>query len=139
VVYNRQFAIFFMGVTFTMSILIRVLPIALLVAYSQLVIKYRVNNPDMQLALTHHGFYKYIAYVLDPYVMSAYIAGLAGSLIWLFTVARLPLAQAFPIYQGLTFLLVVLGSATLLDEPLNFAKLLGAALILAGVTIGSQG
>jgi multidrug transporter EmrE-like cation transporter len=122
-----------------MSILIRVLPIVLLVVYSQLAIKYRVNDPNMQLALSHHGFYKYIAYILDPYILSAYIAGLAGSLIWLFTVARLPLAQAFPIYQGLTFLFVVLGSATLLGEPLNFAKVLGVALILAGVTIGAQG
>src|ERR1700733_15215554 len=122
-----------------MSILIRVLPIVLLVVYSQLAIKYRVNDPNMQLALSHHGFYKYIAYILDPYILSAYIAGLAGSLIWLFTVARLPLAQAFPIYQGLKFLFVVLGSATLLGEPLNFAKVLGVALILAGVTIGAQG
>lgn len=93
----------------------------------------------MHLAIQHDGYYKYIVYILDPYIMSAYIAGLAGSLIWLFTVTRLPLAQAFPIYQGLTFLFVVLGSTTLLGEPLNFAKVLGAALILAGVTIGTQG
>lgn len=122
-----------------MSILIRILPVVVLVVYSQLVVKYRVNNLNMHLAIPHDGYYKYIVYILDPYIMSAYIAGLAGSLIWLFTVTRLPLAQAFPIYQGLTFLFVVLGSTTLLGEPLNFAKVLGAALILAGVTIGTQG
>jgi multidrug transporter EmrE-like cation transporter len=122
-----------------MSILIRVLPIVPLVVYSQLIIKYRVSNPNVQLAIAHDGVSKYIAYIFDPYILSAYIAGLAGSLIWLFTVTKLPLAQAFPIYQGLTFLFVVLGSATLLGEPLNFAKVLGAALIVAGVTIGSQG
>ena len=129
----------FLGIALTMSIIIRVLPIALLIVYSQLIIKYRVNSPIMQLTLAHDGYYKYITYILDPYILSAYIAGLAGSLIWLFTVARLPLAQAFPIYQGLTFFFVVLGSTTLLGEPLNVAKVLGAALILAGVTIGAQG
>jgi len=128
-----------MEIAVTMGILIRIFPVVLLVAYSQLVIKYRVNNPNMQLALMHAGFHKYIAYILDPYILSAYIAGLAGSFIWLFTVARLPLAQAFPIYQGLTFFFVVFGSATLLGEPLNFSKVLGAVLILAGVTIGTQG
>jgi multidrug transporter EmrE-like cation transporter len=54
-------------------------------------------------------------------------------------VSRLPLAQAFPIYQGLTFVCVVAASAFMLNEPMNMPKLLGAALILVGVAIGAQG
>ncbi len=121
-----------------MFLIIRVAPVVLLVVYSQLAIKYRVNDPSMKMALARDGYLKYISYILDPYIFSAYAAGLAGSLIWLFTVSRLPLAQAFPVYQGLTFLFVVLGSAALLGEPLNLGKILGATLILAGVVIGSQ-
>jgi multidrug transporter EmrE-like cation transporter len=119
-----------------MGIILRVLPTVLLVAYSQLIVKWRVTN----LPGSHHtGLLKYLDYLLDPFILSAYLAGLIGSLVWLNAVAKLPLAQAFPIYQGLTFLVVVAGSAILLGEPMNSPKLLGAALILAGVAIGAQG
>ena len=79
-----------------------------------------------------------MGYLADPYILSGYVAALLGSFIWLFLVAKLPLATAFPIYIGLTFFLVMLGSGILLDEPIGAGKLIAAALILLGVTIGSR-
>ncbi|MCP3726165.1 hypothetical protein M3I53_24050 [Paraburkholderia sp. CNPSo 3272] len=122
-----------------MEVVVRVLPTVLLVAYSQVIVKWRIENLGRLPGAEYTGVLKYVSYFLDPFILSAYVAGLVGSLAWLSTVSKLPLAQAFPIYQGLTFLMVVASSAALLDEPMNTPKLLGAALILVGVAVGAQG
>jgi drug/metabolite transporter (DMT)-like permease len=122
-----------------MGIILRVLPAVLLFAYSQVVVKWRVEMLGGLPTSRHTGLLSYVAYLLDPFILSAYVAGLIGSLAWINAIAKLPLAQAFPIYQGLTFLVVVTSSATLLNEPMNAPKVIGAALILAGVAIGAQG
>ena len=121
-----------------MDVLLRILPTVALVAYSQIVVKWRVETVHEAASETSAGFYRYIAYLLDPFILSAYLAALVGSFFWLYTVSKLPLAQAFPIYQGLIFVAVVAGSAGLLHEPLTTPKLVGAGLILAGVAIGVQ-
>ena len=122
-----------------MGVVLRVLPAVILVAYSQLIVKWRVNDlgglPHSHLS----GWLRYVSYFLDPFILSAYVAGLAGSFVWLSAIAKLPLAQAFPIYQGLTFFVVIACSAMLLNEPVNGPKLLGAVLILTGIAIGAQG
>ena len=122
-----------------MKILFSTFPVALLVAYSQIIVKWRMNNrgglgvpdPDGWLG-------RLMVYIFDPYIISAYAAALLGSFAWLFVIARLPLAVAFPIYQGLIFLMVVVGSATLLGEAMTPTKLLAISLILAGVVLGVQ-
>ncbi|MFP3889657.1 EamA family transporter [uncultured Ralstonia sp.] len=122
-----------------MDVIVRVLPTVLLVAYSQVIVKWRAEYLQPVVSGYAEGWQRYLAYLTDPFVLSAYFAGLVGSFFWLYTVSRLPLAQAFPIYQGLTFVCVVAASAFMLNEPMNMPKLLGAALILVGVAIGAQG
>lgn len=121
-----------------MRILIATLPVALLVAYSQIIVKWRTANLGAIRSDSQPLFDRLMGYLADPYILSGYVAALLGSFIWLFLVAKLPLATAFPIYIGLTFFLVMLGSGILLDEPIGAGKLIAAALILLGVTIGSR-
>lgn len=122
-----------------MDVILRVTPTVALVAYSQVIVKWRIENLKASGVSLPEGLMRYVAYLMDPFVLSAYVAGLLGSFAWLYAVSKLPLAQAFPIYQGLTFLCVIAASSILLGEPINGPKLIGAALILAGVAIGAQG
>ncbi|WP_144144814.1 hypothetical protein [Paraburkholderia sp. BCC1884] len=122
-----------------MRIFFAVLPTVLLVAYSQIVVKWRVGILATTIDLQRTGVTRYIAYLLDPFVLSAYVAGLLGSFVWLFTVSKLPLALAFPVYQGLTFFLVVIASAMIFNEPMTSAKVIGIAMILGGVIVGTRG
>lgn len=122
-----------------MDVILRIIPTVALVAYSQVIVKWRIENLKAVGAVMPEGIMRYVSYLLDPFILSAYIAGLLGSFAWLYAVSKLPLAQAFPIYQGLTFLCVIVASTFWLDEPMNGPKLLGASLILAGVVIGAQG
>jgi multidrug transporter EmrE-like cation transporter len=122
-----------------MKILIYTFPVALLMAYSQIIVKWRTSvNLNIPNEVDQGFFQKLIGYLADPYIISGYITALLASFIWLFVVARLPLAVAFPVYIGMTFVFVVAGSVILLNEPLNVSKLLAISFILIGLFIGSR-
>lgn len=119
-----------------MKMLLTIFPVVLLVAYSQLIVKWRFNKSGISADIGQSLFGQLVSILSDPFVLSGYVAALLGSFIWLIVVSRLPLAVAFPIYIGLTFALVVTGSVFLLGEPITTTKLVGISLILAGIVIG---
>jgi multidrug transporter EmrE-like cation transporter len=121
-----------------MNLLLYILPVTVLVTYSQIIVKWRalslgaVKLGDVGLVA------KFMHFLSDPFILSGYVAAFLGSIGWLFVVSRLPLAVAFPIYIGLTFAAVVGCSALFLGEPLNAPKVLAIVLIFAGIAIGSK-
>lgn len=118
-----------------MKIFLYTIPVALLVAYSQIVVKWRAKvNTDFLTAKNTIG--KLIVYFSDFYILSAYAAALLSSFIWLIVIQRIPLSTGFPIYIGSTFLLVILGSWTLLGESISLIKVLASTLILIGIILG---
>jgi multidrug transporter EmrE-like cation transporter len=119
-----------------MKIFLYTIPVALLVAYSQLVVKWRIST-DMNSVIVTNTLNKFIGYFSDPYILSAYVAALLSSFIWLVVIQRIPLSTGFPVYMGSTFLLVILGSWILLGESISPMRLLAATLILAGIILGS--
>jgi multidrug transporter EmrE-like cation transporter len=120
-----------------MNLLVKVLPVALLVTYGQLMVKWRMQQ-NAAFPQDAKVFEKLVVYLGDPLILSAYLAALIGSFAWLFVVSRLPLALAFPIYQGMTFAFVIVGSRLTLGEQLTPIKLVSVILILAGLALGSR-
>lgn len=119
-----------------MRILLYTIPVALLVAYSQIVVKWRAQLGGV-VQLDGSFFHKLMGYFADGYIISAYVAALLSSFIWLIVVSRIPLSIGFPVYIGITFLFVLLGSWLLLGESISFSRFLAAILILAGIIIGA--
>ncbi len=112
-----------------------ILPVALLVAYGQITVKIRAANIIIN---TNSGILeKLFAYLFDPYIVSAYFSALIASFAWLFVVTKLPLSIAFPIYIGLTFILVLFGSWFFLAEAPSPAKLIAMVLIFSGIVLGA--
>lgn len=111
-----------------------IIPIALLVTYSQLIVKWRtgaqgdLNNITLVSQL--------IKFCSDPIILSSYLAALFASFAWLFVITKLELTIAFPVYIGVTFLMVMLGSWYFLAEDLPPTKIIAAALILSGIALG---
>lgn len=107
---------------------------ALLVAYSQIMVKTRAAN----LVIGAHIsiLEKLLIYLLDPLIISAYASALIASFAWLFVITKLPLSIAFPIYIGLTFILVVFGSWLFLAETPGPTKLIAVILIFSGIVLG---
>lgn len=111
-----------------------ILPIALLVTYSQLIVKWRANVMG-HVASTNYS-HQLFSYLTDPVILSAYAAALLASFAWLYVVTKLPLTVAFPVYIGVTFAMVLLGGWAFLSETLSVTKLIAVALIMGGIVLG---
>lgn len=114
-------------------------PTVLLVVYSQLILKWRIPTFGALPAGEFDKVVFLLKVLLDPYVASGFIAAFLGALAWMAAISKIPLSVGFPAYYGLTFVLVMLGSAWVLNEQINSLKLIGAGLILLGVAVGSMG
>lgn len=111
-----------------------ILPAAFLVAYSQIVVKLRSSLTGSDIDTTVAA--RLLSFLSDPWVITAYASTLIASFAWLFIITKLPLTTAFPIYIGVTFLMVLIGGWMFLAEAITATKVLAALLILAGVAIG---
>ncbi len=111
-----------------------ILPIALLVTYSQLIVKWRSNTVE-QLESSNFAFHL-LKFLIDPVILSGYAAALIASFAWLYVVTKLPLTVAFPIYIGVTFAMVLVGGSVFLSETLTTTKLIAVLLIMGGVVLG---
>lgn len=113
-----------------------ILPIAVLVTYSQIIVKWRVNSSPFKETQAAGVIMHILSYLADPIILSAYAAALLASFAWLFVVTKLPLATAFPIYIGTTFIMVLLGGWVFLAETMTITKIMAILLIFAGIAIG---
>lgn len=111
-----------------------IVPIAILVAYSQIIVKWRSNY--LEQSISQSFLDKILKFLSDPFVISAYSAALFASFSWLYIVTKLPLTIAFPVYIGITFVMVLVGGWFFLSEPLTIAKIIAIIFILTGIVIG---
>lgn len=119
-----------------MRILWLVFPIALLVAYSQIVMKWRMLGVETTDPQNANFIARAIKYLSDPIIASAYVAALLASFVWLYVITKIPLVVAFPVYIGVTFVLVVFGGWFFLSESITVVRLASIFLILSGIIIG---
>lgn len=75
--------------------------------------------------------------VSSPWIWSSFIAGGSAALAYLLALQRLELSRAYPV-MSLSFVLVLIFSALLFSEALTAPKVIGIALIFAGLIVGSQ-
>lgn len=109
------------------------LPIVLLVASSQLIVKWRTNTSPLAAAQSfgEHLF----KFFTDPVILFAYAATLASSFAWLYALTRLPLTVAFPLYIGGTYALVLFGGWYFLAETMSITKAIAITLIFSGIAL----
>jgi multidrug transporter EmrE-like cation transporter len=111
-----------------------ILPIALLVTFSQIIVKWRSNTVDSMIGLNY--WQQVLRYLADPVILSAYAAALIASFAWLYVVTHLPLTVAFPVYIGVTFVMVLFGGWYFLAETMSTTKLIAVFLIMSGIALG---
>lgn len=121
-----------------MKLLLAMLPTILLTAYSQLVIKWRVTALAAAAGDSSGMASRAIRYLIDPYIVSAFVFSLLSAIAWLYVAERYPVSIAFPSYVGVLFAIVTVGSALLLKETISAQHIVGLVLILAGVVVISQ-
>jgi multidrug transporter EmrE-like cation transporter len=76
--------------------------------------------------------------LMNPWIVSALAAALAAAVTWMAAMTKLDLSHAYP-FMSAVFVLVPVASVLLFNEPVTTPKLVGLALIVAGIAIGGQG
>lgn len=110
----------------------------LLTVYGQLVLKWQVGlagpGPDDFPA----KLYFLLALLLNPWIISGFVAAFAASLAWMGAMTKFELSHAYP-FMSLNFVLVLLFAGLLFNEPISTTKIVGIGLIVLGVIVGSRG
>lgn len=110
----------------------------LLTVYGQLVIKWQVLKAGVFPEDGSEKIWFLLHLVLNPWVISAFLAALLASVTWMAAMTKLQLSHAYP-FMSFTFVLVLVLSSLIFHEPVTWPKMAGMALIIAGVVVGSQG
>jgi drug/metabolite transporter (DMT)-like permease len=110
----------------------------LLGVYGQLVIKWKVTKVGELPTGLVDRISEILAFVFDPWVLSALAGAVIAAAAWFAALARLELSQAYP-FVSASFVLVLIMSAIVFGESITVPKAIGAALIVLGLVIGSQG
>jgi multidrug transporter EmrE-like cation transporter len=106
--------------------------------YGQLIIKWQVMNagslPEPPLQKI-----RFLALLfLNPWVISALVAALLASVAWMAAISRVQLSHAYP-FMSAAFVLVLVLSGIIFQEPITVPKVVGLGLIVVGIVVGSQG
>lgn len=72
--------------------------------------------------------------LVNPYFWIALFIYGTATVLWVFTLSRVPLSRAMP-FVALTFAIVPIVSVVALGEKLNLAYWIGVAIIAAGVYV----
>jgi drug/metabolite transporter (DMT)-like permease len=79
-----------------------------------------------------------IAMLTNAWLLIALLLYGGATLLWIYVLRSTPLALAYPLF-ALAFVIVPVLSAVFLGEPLRLSYFVGGALIIAGVSISTQG
>lgn len=106
--------------------------------YGQLVLKWRVGFHG-HLPAEFADKLRYILGVLiDPWIVSGLAAAFLASLTWIAAMTKFQLSHAYP-FMSLNFVIVLVFSAWLLNEPITLAKVFGVAMIVIGTGAIARG
>jgi multidrug transporter EmrE-like cation transporter len=76
--------------------------------------------------------------LLNPWIIAAFAAAFLASVAWMGAMSKFELSHAYP-FMALNFVIVLLLSAWLFNEPLSAMRLAGVALICIGTVVAAQG
>jgi multidrug transporter EmrE-like cation transporter len=107
-------------------------------AYGQLILKWRIRDvgPMPEDGLEKIRFL--VLQIFDPAIFSSFVAAFLASLAWMAAMTRFDLSHAYP-FTSLSFVVVLLLSAWLLNEPFTLQKAVGVALIVMGTAVAARG
>jgi multidrug transporter EmrE-like cation transporter len=109
----------------------------LLTVYGQVVLKWQVT---LSGSMPSDGGAKaafLFSLLLRPWVLSGFAAAFLASIAWMAAMTKFDLSYAYP-FMSLNFVLVLLLSGFLFHEPFSTPKVIGLALIMLGIIVGSQ-
>ncbi len=117
-----------------LSALLLLIPAVLITSTAQLAFKYgmgQVGHFDFQWNVIVSMLPKLLT---NPFIWLGLIGEFGALAFYLWVIARVPLSLAYPVL-AMNYLVVVLESAIFLGERVSWVRILGVAVIIAGVAI----
>ncbi|MCG9650474.1 EamA family transporter [Vibrio brasiliensis] len=105
--------------------------------YGQLILKWRVGKYGPIPSDTLEKLKYLFTVVIDPFIISGFVAAFLASLAWIGAMTKFELSFSYP-FMSLNFVLVFVLSYWLFDETLNWYKVIGLLLIIAGTIVTSK-
>jgi multidrug transporter EmrE-like cation transporter len=106
--------------------------------YGQLVLKWQMSQAGPLPLVLSDRIWFLARLLLNPWIISAFASAFLASLCWMAAMSRFQISHAYP-FTSLSFVIILLLSALLFHEPVTPLKLIGLALIVIGIIVGSQG
>jgi multidrug transporter EmrE-like cation transporter len=89
------------------------------------------------------GFQPSVDTVLRLVALPSFVAGFlltaAGSLAWLYILSTQKLSTCYPLFVSITYALITLGAIYFLHERVSVQKIVGLAIIIAGIATVAGG
>lgn len=105
--------------------------------YGQLILKWRIGKFGPLPAETFDKLKFLVTLLLDPAIFSGFVAAFGASLAWMAAMTKFDLSHAYP-FMSLNFVVVLLLSGWLLNEPITMQKVLGIGLIVLGTVVAAR-
>jgi drug/metabolite transporter (DMT)-like permease len=86
-----------------------------------MMLKFRVAKANTLLATFSQKIFFLLSVIWDPWVLSGLVAGFFAFLYWIAAITEFELSYAYP-FMSLSFLLVLILSAILFQEPLTVPR-----------------
>ncbi len=96
-------------------------------------------NQCGSIAETHLGVVQYYLNVFSkPQVLVGTVLYIASALMWLAVLGMMDISTAYPIFVAGAFTIVTVAAIVLFREHVNFMRVLGIVVVIAGIFIVSQ-
>ena len=105
--------------------------------YGQLILKWRIARYGHLPEALYAKVVFLLKLLLDPFILSGFIAAFIASLFWMAAISKLDVSYAYP-FMSSSFVIVFVLAALLFNEPVNTFKVLGLTLIMLGIFISSR-
>ena len=106
----------------------------LFTVYGQLVLKWQMGGAGALPPGALDKFVFLLRQFLNPWVFSGFASAFLASLAWMAAMTRFELNYAYP-FMSLAFVIVMGFSVLFLGEQLNFARISGTLLVVAGLVV----
>lgn len=106
--------------------------------YGQIVLKWQVIGAGEFPVSTSDKISFLVRLVLNPWVISGFLAAFFASLTWMAAMTKLELSHAYP-FMSLNFVFVIILSSFLFQETITLPKIVGLGFIILGIAVGSRG
>ncbi|KAF5417306.1 MAG: 4-amino-4-deoxy-L-arabinose-phosphoundecaprenol flippase subunit ArnE [Candidatus Methanogaster sp.] len=110
----------------------------LFTVYGQMIIKWQVSNAGAFPGDATGKIWFFLRLAVNPWVISSLCCAFLAFLCWIAAMTKFDLSYAYP-FMSLSFVFVLILSASFFHEPVTMARVLGVIFIMAGIIIGARG